>query len=72
MEIKETLSREITVSAVSSEDAIRQIRRLYNAEKLILDSSHFTDVQFYVHHDPLSSYHSTNLDFTLIEGDCTE
>lgn len=46
VEIKETLSRIVTVVADSNDEAIANAQDDYNNESVVLDASDFQDVEF--------------------------
>ena len=58
VEITETLQRQIHIKASSGGEAISEVKRLYNNEEIILDSSDYIDTDFKI----------INF-FKIIEGD---
>lgn len=46
--IKESLKREVSIEANSKEDALRKIKKKYDAEEIILDSFDFLSTEFEV------------------------
>lgn len=46
VEVTETLVREISIVAKDEEEALRQVKKLYKKEKIVLDCSDFLDLDF--------------------------
>lgn len=55
--ITETLQRRIHIKASSGGEALSEVKRLYNNEEIILDSSDYIGTDFQI------------VDFKIIEGD---
>ena len=83
--ITETLSRTEHVEATSAKRAEDAVRYRYRKAEIILDESHFVDVDFQTICDDTLSiktstpepkfqpfYKSPNKDFTLVKGDCVD
>lgn len=48
VEIKEILSRIVTIKAKSEEEAYQKVKQLYKNEEIVLDDNDFLDVEFTV------------------------
>jgi hypothetical protein len=46
IEIKETLKKDIEIIAHSREEALKEVERRYNDEKIVLDSSNCVDTDY--------------------------
>lgn len=48
VEIKEILSRIVTIKANTEEEAYQKVKQLYKNEEIVLDDNDFLDVEFTV------------------------
>ena len=55
IEVKEVLSKTITVEANTNDEAINMVSKMYKNEDIILDYADFNDVEFEVVDDSNSS-----------------
>lgn len=46
IEIRESLSLEVTVEAETAQEAVEQVEERYRAGEIVLDASHFQDTEF--------------------------
>ena len=53
VEIKETLSKQLNVEADTSDEAIRQVKKLYHNSEIVLTADDFVDYKIDTIKDPI-------------------